>query len=190
MPFETLAAAEYGRVRVKLKRAGTPISDRDTLLAAHSKSLGLKLVTNNIREFHCVEGLSIEDWTTPRHSKEMLALRNTNEYNLGLEGVSLIMARTSNIYARIDPELKEQAETILRQLGIPMSNAIGLFLRQVVMQRGIPFQMKLPAKPLTLGSLSEGELNAELEKGYADYSEGRVISADRVAEKMKRDYNI
>ena len=64
MPFETLAAAEYGRVRVKLKRAGTPIGDRDTLLAAHAKSLGLKLVTNNTREFHYVEGLSIEDWTT------------------------------------------------------------------------------------------------------------------------------
>ena len=63
MPFVTLAAVEYGRVRVKLKRAGTPIGDRDTLIAAHAKSLGFKLVTNNIREFRCVEGLSIEDWT-------------------------------------------------------------------------------------------------------------------------------
>ena len=64
MPFETLAAAEYGRVRVKLKRAGTPIGDRDTLIAAHAKSLKLTLVTNNISEFQCVEGLSIEDWMT------------------------------------------------------------------------------------------------------------------------------
>ena len=64
MPFETLAAAEYGCVRVKLKRAGTPIGDRDTLIAAHAKALELKLVTNNIREFQCVERLSIEDWTT------------------------------------------------------------------------------------------------------------------------------
>jgi tRNA(fMet)-specific endonuclease VapC len=62
MPFETLAAAEYGRVRVKLKRAGTPIGDRDTLIAAHAKALGLTLVTNNTREFKCVDGLSIEDW--------------------------------------------------------------------------------------------------------------------------------
>ena len=62
MPFETLAAAEYGRVRVKLKRAGTPIGDRDTLIAAHAKAFGLTLITNNIREFQCVEGLSIEDW--------------------------------------------------------------------------------------------------------------------------------
>ena len=62
LAFDTLAAAEYGRVRVKLKRAGTPIGDRDTLIAAHAKALGLTLVTNNTREFQCVEGLPIEDW--------------------------------------------------------------------------------------------------------------------------------
>ena len=54
------------------------------------------------------------------------------------------MARTSNIFARVEPEVKEQAEKILTELGIPLSNAIGLFLRQVVLQRGIPFDMKLP----------------------------------------------
>ena len=60
------------------------------------------------------------------------------------------MARTSNVFARVEPEVKEQAEVILDQLGIPMSNAIGLFLRQVVLQRGIPFEMKLPDRhPLT-----------------------------------------
>jgi tRNA(fMet)-specific endonuclease VapC len=62
LAFDTLAAAEYGRVRVKLKCAGTPIGDRDTLIAAHAKSLGLTLVTNNTREFQCVDGLLIEDW--------------------------------------------------------------------------------------------------------------------------------
>ena len=62
LPFDTLAAAEYGRVRMKLKRAGTPIGDRDTFIASHAKSLGLTLVTNNMREFQRVEGLSLEDW--------------------------------------------------------------------------------------------------------------------------------
>ena len=66
LPFDTLAAAEYGRVRAKLKRAGTPIGDRDTLIAAHAKALGLKLVTNDISEFRCVERLPIEDWSTPK----------------------------------------------------------------------------------------------------------------------------
>ena len=62
LPFDTLAAAAYGRVRAQLKRAGTPIGERDTLIAAHAKALGLTLVTNNIKEFGRVEGLAIEDW--------------------------------------------------------------------------------------------------------------------------------
>ena len=52
------------------------------------------------------------------------------------------MKRTSNVFARVEPEVKEQAEKILSELGIPMSNAVGMFLRQVVLQRGIPFDMK------------------------------------------------
>jgi len=62
LPFDTSAAAEYGRVRMKLKRAGTPIGERDTLIDSHARALGLTLVTNNTREFRRVEGLSIEDW--------------------------------------------------------------------------------------------------------------------------------
>lgn len=54
------------------------------------------------------------------------------------------MARTANIFAHVEPELKEQAESVLEQLGIPMSNAVGMFLRQIVLQKGIPFEMKLP----------------------------------------------
>ena len=46
-------------------------------------------------------------------------------------------ARTANVFARVEPELKEQAESVLDQLGIPMSNAVGMFLRQIVLQKGI-----------------------------------------------------
>ena len=50
-----------------------------------------------------------------------------------------------------------------------MSNAIGLFLRQVVIQRGIPFDMKLPQnKPLSVEELGEERFNAEIGKGMAD----------------------
>lgn len=50
-------------------------------------------------------------------------------------------------------------------MGIPVSNAVNMFLKQVVMQRGIPFDVKLPAtKPVGTAGLTEKELNAELEK--------------------------
>jgi len=77
------------------------------------------------------------------------------------------MAKTTNIYVRLEPGLKEQAETILEQLGIPVSNAVNIFLKQVVMQRGIPFDVKLPVtKPIGILGLTESELNEELEKGF------------------------
>ncbi len=101
------------------------------------------------------------------------------------------MARTSNIYVRVEPEIKEQAENVLEQLGIPMSNAISVFLRQIVLQKGIPFEMKLPErKPLDMSVLSEEEFNTEIEKGLADIREGRVVSVQSVADKMHRDYGI
>jgi len=101
------------------------------------------------------------------------------------------MQRTTNVLARVEPEIKEQAESILSQLGIPLSNAIGLFLRQIILHRGIPFDMKLPAKkPLAIGSMTAEELNAELEKGYADVKSGRVQKLDEVINEMRRDYGL
>ena len=101
------------------------------------------------------------------------------------------MARTSNIYARVEPELKYQAESVLGQLGIPMSNAISLFLRQVVLQRGIPFEMKLPQKkPLEIGAVGENDLDKAIQDGFDDLEAGRIVAATSVVERMRRDFNI
>lgn len=99
------------------------------------------------------------------------------------------MARTTNVFARVEPELKEQAEAVLNQLGVPMSNAIGLFLRQVVLQRGIPFDMKLPNnKPISIQSLTKDDLDMEISKGIADIENGHLRSAEDVFADLKRDY--
>ena len=62
LPFDDLAAAEYGAVCADLQRKGTPIGTMDMLIAAHAKTEGLILVTNNTREFERVEGLTLENW--------------------------------------------------------------------------------------------------------------------------------
>lgn len=101
------------------------------------------------------------------------------------------MARTSNIFARVEPEIKEQAENVLTQLGIPMSNAIGIFLRQVVIHNGIPFDMKLPGKtPLSYNALTESEFNSKIEKGFQEMAQGKVISAEKLAEDFHKEYGI
>lgn len=62
LPFTHKAAAEYGRLRASLQKRGTPIGPLDMLIAAHARSEGRTLVTNNVREFARVDGLAMEDW--------------------------------------------------------------------------------------------------------------------------------
>lgn len=101
------------------------------------------------------------------------------------------MSKTTNINVRLDPELKEQAELVLGELGIPLSNAVNIFLKQVVIQRGIPFEVKLPPeKSNAFSELNKLEINEELEKGYADYKEGKTKPAKQVFSDMHKDYNL
>ena len=89
--------------------------------------------------------------------------------------------KSANVYARIEPDVKEQAEGILAALGIPASNAINMFYKQIILQRGLPFEVKMPsARPVDVSALSEAQMNAELEKGYADMQAGRTRSAKSV----------
>ena len=62
LPFDDEAAAEYGKICAALRRQGTPIGAMDMLLAAHAKTKGLIIVTNNVREFERVDGLGLENW--------------------------------------------------------------------------------------------------------------------------------
>ncbi len=102
------------------------------------------------------------------------------------------MAKTANLYARIEPELKEQAESILATLGIPASNAINMFYKQIVLQRGLPFDVKLPQsmKPLEMNAMTQEQLDAELQKGYDDALAGRTEPAGKVFDAIRRDYGI
>ena len=101
------------------------------------------------------------------------------------------MAKTANLYARVEPELKEQAEEILMTLGIPASSAITMFYRQIVLQRGLPFDVKLPANvPVDASKLTEAELDAELEKGYADVMAGKTRDTGSVFADIRRDYGV
>ena len=64
------------------------------------------------------------------------------------------MANTSAVYARIDTNLKDSAEDILSKLGISPSSAIQMLYSQIVLTKGIPFDLRLPsAKPLAIGAM-------------------------------------
>ena len=99
--------------------------------------------------------------------------------------------KSANLYARIEPDVKEKAESILAALGIPASNAINIFYKQIILQRGLPFEVKMPpAKPVNINALSETEFNEELKKGYADMQAGRTKNAKEAFADIRKDYKL
>lgn len=62
LPYQIPADSDYGILRAELEAAGQPIGSNDLLIAAHALSLGMILVTNNVREFGRIHGLKVENW--------------------------------------------------------------------------------------------------------------------------------
>lgn len=100
------------------------------------------------------------------------------------------MAKSANLYARIEPDLKEKAESILTALGIPASNAITMFYKQIILQNGLPFEVKLPEHPLDVSCMTASQLDAELEKGYADAKAGRTIPMEQAFANVRKEFGV
>ena len=98
------------------------------------------------------------------------------------------MAKSANLYARIEPEVKEQAEAILNALGISASNAITMFYKQIILRKGLPFEVKLPDYPLDVSRMTTEQLNAELE-GYADEKQA-TIPAEQAFADIHKEYGV
>ena len=101
------------------------------------------------------------------------------------------MANTTAVYARIDTGLKNNAEEILAQLGITPSSAIQMLYSQIVIQRGLPFDLKLPQKrPVAAGGLSREQLDAELAKGIDSLKSGNAVPAGEVDAMLAEEFGI
>ena len=101
------------------------------------------------------------------------------------------MSKTANVFTRVDPELKEQAESILDDLGISMSTAMGVFLKQIVLQKGLPFDIKLPKQqPIAYGALSEDEFNALMDGAAKSYASGKGISVEQFEKDFGREIGL
>jgi len=72
------------------------------------------------------------------------------------------MAKTSTISARIDPELKGRVEQVFRDLGLTTAQAITLFYKQVELQHGLPFSVKIPTET-TVKALEDARLRRNVE---------------------------
>lgn len=95
--------------------------------------------------------------------------------------------KSANILARVEPEVKEQAEEILSKLGIPASVVINMLYKQIIMTKSIPFSVALPKEPATLDSMTAKEFNKVMEKGLLQAKEGQSRSAVDVVADLRRE---
>lgn len=97
--------------------------------------------------------------------------------------------KNSTVSVRVDSELKEQAESILKNLGIPVSTLITSLYRQVIIKQGVPFDITLAPKPKALDQYTNEELAARFQESFRQIERGEVYSVDEVFERLKRGQN-
>lgn len=86
--------------------------------------------------------------------------------------------KTANVLARVEPDVKEQAETILAKLGVPASTVINMLYRQIIMTRSIPFSLSVPAAPLARDEMDTATFNAMMAEGLSQAKAGKGVSLD------------
>ena len=91
--------------------------------------------------------------------------------------------KTANVTARIQPNIKEQAEAILERLGIPVS--IDMTYRQVIMRDGVPFSLDIPDKLATRDSITQAEFNTMMQTGLAQAKRNDSLSVDEAFNQLK-----
>ena len=89
------------------------------------------------------------------------------------------MEKTMTLNLRVNPTVKQQAEDVLKQLGIPMATAIDMYLRQITMTGGIPFSLSLPKAPAALNAdtMTDDQLHAALQVGIKEIQNGDTVDA-------------
>lgn len=92
--------------------------------------------------------------------------------------------KTANVTARIQPEIKEQAEAVLDRIGIPVSVLIDTLYRQIIMTGGIPYSLSVPRVP-TIDSMSKEQFDAMMQIGYDEAQEGIGLSVDEAFKKVR-----
>lgn len=74
-------------------------------------------------------------------------------------------AKTANVLARVEPEIKEKAESIMSQLGVPASVVINMLYKQIIMTKSIPFSLAVPAAPLSRDEMDATAFNTVMQRG-------------------------
>ena len=93
--------------------------------------------------------------------------------------------RTANVIARVEPEVKEQAEEILTQIGIPVSTVINMLYREIILWKGLPFRPSLPTVgPKAYDELTTEEFDSMMAIGLAQAKANQSAPVDEVFDRL------
>ena len=84
--------------------------------------------------------------------------------------------KTANVLARVEPSVKEQAEKILEQLGIPVSTAINMLYKQIIITQSLPFRLSLNNRPKARDEMTDEEFNSMLKISLKQAKENKGYS--------------
>ena len=88
--------------------------------------------------------------------------------------------KSANVIARVEPDVKAKAESILQGIGVPVSTLINALYRQIIYTNGIPFSLSIPKGVQPLDSLSETEFDEMLEASLSEATRGEGKPVDQV----------
>ena len=95
--------------------------------------------------------------------------------------------KTANVYARIEPEIKDKAEDILKRIGIPASVAINMYYKQIIVSNGIPFKVTADVpKQIDLDLMTKDEFDLDIERRYQEALNEEGIEANTYFKKIKK----
>ncbi len=95
--------------------------------------------------------------------------------------------KSCTVMARVEPEIKEKAESILSALGVSSSGIINMLYRQIILTHGIPFPITMPHPLPVLEEMPQGELDSMLEKGLAQAKAKQGYTLDEVFDALEKD---
>ena len=100
------------------------------------------------------------------------------------------MEKTTTMNLRVNPAVKQQAEDVLKQLGVPMATAVDMFLRQIAMTGSIPFAVALPKAPDSVNAdkMTARQLRSAIQAGLEDAEAGSVQDASAAFSQFRKQH--
>ncbi len=95
--------------------------------------------------------------------------------------------KTANVLARVEPDVKQQAEEIMQELGIPVSVVINMLYKQIILKKGIPFSLSLQSSPVTLEEMDTKTFNTIMENGLRQAKNGESLNAEDVFNSLRKE---